>query len=64
MPDVLLLLLRVAATLLVADLQLTGGAMTMAGMSAMAAAVAHPLAAGALVALIVALVLVLGGQAT
>lgn len=63
MPDVLLLLLLAAAILLVADLLLAGGAMTMAGMSAMATAVAHPLAAGALVVLIVALVLVLGGQA-
>lgn len=59
MPDLLLLL--VAAILLGADLFLAGGAMTMAGMSAMTTVVAHPLAAGALVVLVV-LVLILGGQ--
>ena len=64
MPDLLLPLLLAAAILLVADLLLAGGAMTMAGMSAMTTAVAHPFAAGALVVLIVALVLVLGGQTT
>ena len=63
MPDLVLTLLLVAAILLVADLLLAGGAMTMAGMSAMAGAVAHPLAAGALVVLIIVLFLVLGGQA-
>jgi len=52
----------VAAILLVADLLLAGGAMTMTGMSAMATMVAHPLAAGALVVLIIVLALVLGGQ--
>jgi hypothetical protein len=62
MPDVLLLLLLAAAILLVADLLLAGGAMTMAGMSAMTAAVAHPLTAGALVVLIIVLAIVLGGQ--
>ena len=62
MPDLLLTLLLVAAILLVADLLLAGGAMTMAGMSAMMTVVAHPLAAGALVVLIIALVLALGGQ--
>ena len=62
MPDLLPTLLLVAAILLVADLLLAGGAMTMAGMSAMAGAVAHPLAAGALVVLVVVLFLVLGGQ--
>lgn len=61
MPDVFPILLLVAAILLVADLLLAGGAMTMTGMSAMAGAVAHPLAAGALVVLIVVLVLTLGG---
>ena len=64
MPDLILPLLLAAAILQVADLLLAGGAMTMAGMSAMTTAVAHPLAAGALVVLIVALVLVLGGQTT
>ncbi|MEK6720084.1 MAG: hypothetical protein AABZ33_05360 [Chloroflexota bacterium] len=62
MPDLLLILLLVAAILLVADMLLAGGAMTMTGMSAMAGAFAHPLTAGAAVALIIALVLVLGGQ--
>ena len=62
MPDLLLILLLVAAILLVADLMLAGGAMTMMGMSAMAGMVAHPLAAGALVVLILVLALVLGGQ--
>lgn len=62
MPDLVLTSLLVAAILLVADLLLAGGAMTMAGMSAMAGAVAHPLAAGALVVLVVVLFLVLGGQ--
>jgi hypothetical protein len=36
--------------------------MTMTGMSAMAGAVAHPLAAGALVVLVIVLFLILGGQ--
>ncbi len=62
MPDLLLTLLLVAAILLVADLFLAGGAMTMTGMSAMAGAVAHPLAAGALVVLVIVLFLILGGQ--
>jgi hypothetical protein len=43
------------------DLLLAGGAMTMTGVSAMAGAVAHPLAAGALVILVVIAVLLLGG---
>ena len=62
MADPLLTLLLVAAILLVADLLLAGGAMTMTGMSAMAGAVAHPLPAGAIIVLVVALALVLGGQ--
>ena len=62
MPDLLLSLLLVAAILLVADLLLAGGAVTMTGMSTMASMVAHPLAAGALVVLIIVLALVLGGQ--
>lgn len=57
-----LTLLLVAAILLVADLLLAGGAMTMTGVSAMAGAFAHPLAAGAIIVLVVALALVLGGQ--
>jgi hypothetical protein len=36
--------------------------MTMMGMSAMAGVVAHPLAAGALIVLVIVLALVLGGQ--
>jgi hypothetical protein len=62
MPDLILILLLVAAILLVADLVFAGGAMTMTGMSAMAGAFAHPLAAGGLIVLVVALVMVLGGQ--
>jgi len=62
MPDLLLILLLVAAILLVADLLLAGGAMTMTGMSAMASMVGHPLTAGALVVLVIVLALVLGGQ--
>jgi hypothetical protein len=62
MPDLLLALLLGTAILLVADLLLAGGAMTMTGMSAMGSAVAHPLAAGALVLLVVVLFLILGGQ--
>lgn len=62
MPDLLLTLLLVAAILLVADLFLAGGAMTMTGMSAMVGAMAHPLIAGALVVLVIVLFLVLGGQ--
>lgn len=63
MPDLLFVVLLVAAILLVADLLLAGGAMTMTGMSAMVGVVAHPLAAGALAALVIVLVLILGGQA-
>lgn len=62
MPDFLLTLLLAAAILIVADLLLAGGAMTMTGMSAVAGAVAHPLAAGALIVLVIALFVVLGGQ--
>ncbi len=60
MPDALVTLLLIAAILLVADLLLAGGAMTMAGMGAMATVAAHPLAAGALVLLVVVLALFLG----
>lgn len=62
MPDPILTLLIVAAILVVADLVLAGGAMTTTGMSAMVGAVAHPLAAGALIVLVIVLALVLGGQ--
>lgn len=62
MPDLLLILLLVAAILVLADLLLAGGAMTMTGTSAMVGAFAHPLSAGAVVVLIIALALVLGGQ--
>ncbi len=61
MPDLLITLLLVAAILFILDLLLAGGAMTMTGVSAMAGAVAHPLAAGALVILVVIAVLLLGG---
>ena len=60
MPDLLVTFLVVAAILLLADLLLAGGAMTMMGVSATMGVVAHPLAAGALVILVVALVLLLG----
>ena len=60
MPDIVFTLLLVAAILLVADLLLAGGSMTMAGMSAMAGVVAHPLAAGALVVLVIVFALVVG----
>ena len=59
MPDVVLTLVLVAAILLVVDLLVAGGAMTMAGMSAMTTVIAHPIAAGALVVLVIALVIVL-----
>lgn len=62
MPDLILILLLVAAILLVADLVFAGGAMTMTGMSAMVGAFAHPMSAGAFIVLIVVLVMVLGGQ--
>ena len=62
MPDLILILVLVAAIFLLADLFLAGGAMTMTGMSAMTTVVAHPLAAGALVVLVIVLALVLGGQ--
>lgn len=61
MPELLVALMLVAAILLIADLLIAGGAMTMTGVSAMAGAVAHPLAAGALVVLVVVVVLLLGG---
>ena len=63
MPELLLTLLLVTAILLVADVLLTGGGMTMAGMSAMVGVVAHPLIAGALVVLVIALIVVFGGRA-
>lgn len=62
MPDLVPTLLLVGAILLVADVVLAGGAMTMTGMAGMASAVAHPLAAGALVVLLIVLFLILGGQ--
>lgn len=62
MPDLILILLVVAAILLVADLVVAEGAMTMAGMSAVTSVVAHPLTAGPSVVLVIVLVLVLGGQ--
>jgi len=60
MVDAVLVLLLVVAILLVADFLLAGGAMTMGGMTAMAGVVAHPLVAGALAVLVVALAVVLG----
>jgi hypothetical protein len=60
MNDVVLIVLIVAVLVVFADLMLAGGAMTMGGMSAMAGAVAHPLVAGALVVLVIALALLIG----
>lgn len=62
MADPLLVLLIVAAVLVIADVLLTGGAMTMGTMTAMSGVVAHPLAAGALVILVIALALVFSGR--
>ena len=61
MPDPLLTVLLIAAVLLLADLLLAGGAMTMTGMSMVVGTVAHPLAAGVLAVLIVVLLLNFGG---
>lgn len=61
MPDLLVSLLIIAAILLVADLLLAGGAMTMTSVVGMMGLVSHPLAAGALVVLVVVLILFLGG---
>lgn len=61
MPDWVMTLLVVAAILLVLDLLFMGGGMTMTAMSGMAGGLAHPLVAGAVVALVVILVLILGG---
>lgn len=57
MPDLLLTVLVVVTILLVADLLFAGGAMAMTGMGAVRGAVSHPLVAGALVLLVVALIL-------
>jgi hypothetical protein len=61
MPDLLLALVLVALVLLAAFLLVVGGAMTMTGMSATAGLVSRPLAAGALVGLVVAVAILLGG---
>lgn len=55
--DTLTTILLAAAILVLADLVLAGGTMTMTGMTAMAGLAAHPLAAVALIVLIVVLVL-------
>lgn len=54
--DTLTTILLAAAILVLADLVLAGGTMTMTGMTAMAGLAAHPLAAVALIVLIVVLV--------
>ncbi len=54
--DVFVTVLLVAAVLLVADLVLAGGSMTMMGMSAAATVASHPLGAIALIILVVLLV--------
>lgn len=61
MSDVLVTLIVLAAILLLADVLLMGGGMTMTAMSGMAGAFAHPLVAGALVVLVVILVMIMGG---
>ncbi len=61
MPDPLAALLLIAAILVVADQLLAGGAMTMTGMSMVVSTVAHPLAAGVLIVLMVVLLLHFGG---
>jgi hypothetical protein len=61
MSDVLVTLIVLAAILLLADVLLMGGGMTMTAMSGMAGAFAHPLVAGALVVLVVILVMNMGG---
>lgn len=61
MPDLLVTLLTIAAILLVADVLLAGGAMTMTGVGGVIGIFSHPLTAAALVVLVVALVLLLGG---
>ncbi len=61
MPDLLATLLIIAAILLVSDLLLAGGAMTMMGVGGMIGIFSHPLTAAALIVLMVALVLMLGG---
>jgi hypothetical protein len=61
MPDLLVTLLTIAAILLVADVLLAGGAMTMMGVGGVIGIFSHPLTAAALVVLVVALVLLLGG---
>ncbi len=62
MPDLLTSLVVVAVIFLLADLLLVGGTMTMTGMSAMVGVIAHPLAAGALIALVIVLGLLVGGR--
>jgi hypothetical protein len=54
--DVFVTLLLVVAALLVADLLLAGGSMTMMGLGAAAGVAAHPLGAIALIVLMVLLV--------
>lgn len=61
MPDLLVTFLSVAAVLLVADLLLAGGAMTMMGVGGVMGTFSHPLTAAALVVLVVVLVILLGG---
>ena len=60
MPDLVVTLLVVIAVLLVADLLLAGGAMTMTGMSGFMGLVAHPTTAVALFLLIAILIVALG----
>lgn len=61
MPDLLVVLVVVAVVLLLADLLLIGGAMTMAGMSAMGTLIVHPLAAAVVIVAILGLGLLVSG---
>lgn len=62
MPDFLSTVLIIAVVVLVADLVLAGGSMTMTGMSGVVGVMAHPLVAGALVAIVIILFILLGGH--
>ena len=61
MPDLIVTLLLIAAIVLLADMLLAGGAMTMMGATAAIGMVAHPIVAGALAVMVVVLILFLGG---
>lgn len=60
MPDLVVTLLVIIAVLLLADLLLAGGAMTMTGMSGFMGLVAHPIATVTLLLLVAIVIVVLG----